>query len=243
MKKITCIFLVLAIQVSSSFCVAEKMKISTLQPSNPDYQSIHDEFKSQGEITRIISADTSGGLYFFVFVEQHLKTEVHKGMETTLYGVMKDESWGEVKKIKEDDITYTIKNLRAYVLLADHGGYTERQKFQDFGNEVYWPVFIYDDCFIQDVDRNGDPEFYLTYFGQSDGLDAKPLKVIVYDSHQMKGGKYIKAKTTAWYPAGNEDDKYRIEYDEAWLALPDVIKNKTNEILKKNYASEQYSQN
>lgn len=41
-------------------------------------------------------------------------------------------------------------------------------------------------CEVGDADKDGFPEFYLTYFGESDGLDAKPLKVIVYTKRGQK---------------------------------------------------------
>ncbi len=171
------------------------------------------------------------GFYYFVFVEKPIKKEEYKGKIITDCGLKVDGEWGEIKKEKEDDIAYTTKNLRAYILLSDHGGYDRIQKFQDDGNAIYWPDFVYNDCFVDDADNDGYPEFYLAYFGLSDGLDAKPLKIIVYNSKVKVGGGFMKAKMTAFYPVGNEGDNYRVEYDEAWLSLPDTIKTRAKEIL------------
>lgn len=220
--------------VYSSLGLSREVKFETLNVNDVDYKEIRDEFKEQGVVTRILSAETSGGYYFFVFVEKSIRKEEIRGDVTTFYGVKPNGEWGEVKIRKDDDVTYEMKNLRAYILLADHGGYDRIQKFQDDGNEVYWPYFLYDDCYIKDADGDGHPEFYLTYFGQSDGLDSKPLKVIVYDSNQNEGEEFLKAKATAWYPAGNEDAQYNVDYDAAWLSLPDAIKKTTKTILNKN---------
>lgn len=46
-----------------------------------------------------------------------------------------------------------------------------------------------------DVDDNKSPKFYLTYFEESDGLDSKSLKVIVYSK---EGKNFIKSKITTW---------------------------------------------
>lgn len=209
----------------------EKLKNKTLSVVDSEYTYINDEFKGQGFVKKIISSETGMGFYYFVFVEKPIKKEEYKGKVITDYGLKVDGEWGEIKKEKEDDITYTTKNLRAYILLSDHGGYDRIQKFQDDGNAIYWPDFVYNDCFVDDADNDGYPEFYLTYFGLSDGLDAKPLKIIVYNSKVKVGDGFMKAKMTAFYPVGNEGDNYRVEYDEAWLSLPDAIKTRTKKIL------------
>ncbi|EPY5345331.1 hypothetical protein ACXDSS_004507 [Klebsiella quasipneumoniae] len=209
----------------------EKVKNKILNDCDTDYTYIKDEFKGQGIVKRVISSETDMGFYYFVFVEKPIKKEEYKGKVITDYGLKMDGEWGEIKKEKEDDITYTTKNLRAYILLSDHGGYDRIQEFQDNGNAIYWPDFVYNDCFVDEADGDGNPEFYLTYFGLSDGLDSKPLKVIVYDSNQKMGDGFVKAKITAWYPAGNEDDNYRVEYNENWLSLPKTIKKRVEDIL------------
>ena len=238
MRKWLSIFLLLLNPFTLSACLADDIKVSTLHQGDAEYQYVSNEFKREGVVTKIISADTPGGQYYFVFLEQRLKKTVHTGDETTLYGLKRNGEWGEIRKTKDDDNTDIVKNIRAYVLLADHGGYVQKQKFQDFGNEVYWPGFIYPDCFIMDADGDGEPEFYLTYFADSDGMDPKPLKVIVYNSHQKTDGKFLKAKATAFYPAGNEDDVYHVEYDESWLALPEAIKKAADGIIKKHRNNE-----
>jgi hypothetical protein len=106
----------------------------------------------------------------------------------------------------------------------------EKIKFQDFGNVVYYPEFFYDYCIIEDANRDGIVEYYLTYYGESDGLDAKPLKVIIYTQDKLIS-EFKKSKITAFYPAGNENDIYYVDFDSNWKTLPEGIKNKSKAIL------------
>ncbi len=211
---------------------AEGVKSIVLTPDATDFQSINDEFKGQGIVKKIISTETGNGFYYFVFLEKPMRKEEYRGKVVTEYGVKSNGEWGEVKKEEDDDVVYSIKNLRAFILRSYHGGYDRIQKFQDDGNVVYWPEFVYNDCLVDDADDDGHPEFYLTYFGFNDGLDAKPLKIIVYNSGAKVGDGFLKAKMTAFYPVGNEGDEYRVEYDEAWLSLPDAVKARMKNILE-----------
>lgn len=133
-----------------------------------------------------------------------------------------------------DTNVYSEHNLYALILLHDHGTEIEKLKFQDFGNEVYWPEFDYANCSISDEDKDGMPEFYLSYMGESDGLDAKPYKQIIYTQTPKTKATFIKSKATAFYPAGNEEDVYRVEYDSNWKTLPQAIQQKSNNIIKKH---------
>lgn len=84
-------------------------------------------------------------------------------------------------------------------------------------------------CEVGDADKDGFPEFYLTYFGESDGLDAKPLKVIVYTKRGQK--TLSKSKITGWIPY-QEEDQYREERDANFNLLPKSIRLKAEKILK-----------
>lgn len=138
-----------------------------------------------------------------------------------------------------DTTVYSDHNLYAFVLLQDHGGVIEKAKFQDFGNVVYWPSFEYPLCSISDEDKDGMPEFYLTYYGASDGLDAKELKQIIYTipAAPTKGKSFIKSKATAYYAVDEETEQsYRVEYDSNWKQLPPAVQQKSQAILKKDKA-------
>lgn len=185
------------------------------------------QYPNKGKITLLINATTPHqGSYAFLFKEKILSETHYGGDSSDVYGTLPNGTFGVVRRDYNEPYTTTIKNVYAYVLIEDHGGYVEKRKFQDFGNEVYFPEFLYDYCLVDDADANGDPEFYLTYFGLSDGLDAKPLKVIVYCS------SYPKAKATAYYPAGNEEDVYHVTYDDGWGMLPKKIQQRANAIIK-----------
>jgi hypothetical protein len=99
-------------------------------------------------------------------------------------------------------------------------------RMRDFANEVYWPKFIYEESGPADADNDGRAEYFLVYYADSDGLDAKPLKVLVY-------WNFKKHKVTAYYPAGNPDDNYRVEYDDGWQKLPKPVALKAEGILAK----------
>ena len=156
--------------------------------------------------TMIVHADSSWGSYYWTFVKEEKQPGQH------------DQP--------------SVHNLYADIVLEDHGGTLPIASFKDFGNEVYWPEFLYPYCIVDDADHDGTPEFYLTYFGASDGLDAKPLKVIVYSTEHRIHAKYMKSKVTAYYPAVNEDDRYHVEYDTSWKKLPKPIADRAMELVR-----------
>lgn len=203
------------------------------------------ESKLYGKTTMIVHCESEYGHFEFVF-----KKKINKLSRTIDY---KNGGVGEVYNFKtkkwnheegtwknsdmtgkpQDTIIYSEHNLYAFVLLHDHGGILEKAKFQDFGNVVYWPEFNYENCTISDEDKDGKPEFYLSYMGDSDGLDAKPFKQIIYTIPGKSGNQSsTKSKATAYYPSGNEDDVYRVEYDENWKQLSKNIKLKNQKIIK-----------
>ncbi|HYD62340.1 MAG TPA: hypothetical protein VEC35_18400 [Noviherbaspirillum sp.] len=121
---------------------------------------------------------------------------------------------------------FETRHIFAYCGLNDHGGLLPMFRMRDFANEVYWPEFIYEESGPADMDNDGRAEYYLAYHANSDGLDAKPLKVLVY-------WNFKKYKATAYYPAGNLGDRYRIEYDVGWQRLPKPVAQKAESILAK----------
>ena len=132
---------------------------------------------------------------------------------------------------KAKSASYLSENptdLYAGIYLEDHGGIIEQITFKDFAGPLSQPKYLLDYCQVADADNNSSPEFYLTYFTQSDGLDAKPLKIIIY----TKTGKtFTKSKITAWIPFQPED-KYRIERDKNFEKLPKKIQAKAETMLK-----------
>ena len=120
------------------------------------------------------------------------------------------------------------KDLHSGIYLEDHGGIVPVMTFKDFAKGLAQPRYLINYCEIADADNNGFPEFYLTYFEESDGLDAKPLKVIVYTKNSNK--TFSKSKITAWLPFQPED-KYREEMDDSFKLLPKPIKMKVEKIL------------
>ena len=149
----------------------------------------------------------------------------------------------EIKSQAKDTTEISNHDLYAFVLLQDHGGVVEKAVFKDFGNEVYWPEFEYNFCSVSDEDKDGSPEFYLSYMGNSDGLDPKPFKQIIYTlpSVAAKGKSFVKSKATAYYPVMEDDTEatYHIEYDANWTSLPEAVKKKSSSILKKHHQLQQ----
>lgn len=129
------------------------------------------------------------------------------------------------KTVTDSDETETY-NLYAYGFAEKNGSLHELWQFKDFSTSVYWPKFYKKETNIFDTDQDGNPEFMVAYFGSSDGLDAKSLKIITY----LDGVKY---KATASYPAGNEEDRYRIVYDKNFSSLPKPIQIYVNKVFKK----------
>lgn len=192
-----------------------------------DYQYEREKF---GKTTMIIHCESEVGHFEFIFKKKILSLEHFGGDSTNVYGIN-----GKITKEYNEPFTISKHNLYAFVLLHDHGGMIEKIKFQDFGNEVYWPEFDYSNCFISDENKDGIPEFYLTYLGESDGLDPKPYKQIIYTYFKNSLKKeFIKSKATAFYPAGNPENTYQIEYDSNWKKFPKSIQNKSILVLKKH---------
>ncbi|MGJ1283847.1 hypothetical protein ACR79P_07515 [Sphingobacterium spiritivorum] len=121
------------------------------------------------------------------------------------------------------------KDLHAGIFLEDHGGLIPQIIFKDFAKGLAQPQYLINFCEVDDADKNEFPEFYLTYFEESDGLDAKPLKVIVYTN--TGGKKLSKSKITGWIPF-QEEDQYREERDANFKLLPKAIRLKAEKILK-----------
>ncbi|WP_428228400.1 hypothetical protein [Flavobacterium sp.] len=203
------------------------------------------ESKLYGKTTMIIHCESQYGHFEFVFKKKINKLsrmiDYKDGAVGEVYNfktkkwVHEEGSWNhrDMKGKPQDTIIFSEHNLYAFILQQNHGGILEKAKFQDFGNVVYWPEFDYQKCSISDEDKDGAPEFYLSYMGESDGLDAKPFKQIIYTIFDKSGHQsYTKSKATAYYPDGNEDDVYNIQYDENWKKLPKNIKLKSQKILK-----------
>lgn len=121
------------------------------------------------------------------------------------------------------------KDLHAGIFLEDHGGLIPQISFKDFAGGLSQPKYLINFCEIGDANDDGFPEFYLTYFEESDGLDAKPLKVIVYTNLGEK--TFTKSKITGWIPF-QEEDQYREEKDPNFKLLPKAIRFKAEKIMK-----------
>jgi hypothetical protein len=196
-----------------------------------------------GKTTMIIKAETKSGHFHFVFkkkIHELTRTINYNGKAVGEYFDFKTNQWkhqpetwtyNDVKgQIPIDTTVYSTHDLYAFVFVEDHGGLLEKARFQDFGNVVYWPAFDYPNCSVSDEDQNNSPEFYLTYMGHSDGLDAKEYKQIIY-SFPKNSHTLSKSKITAFYPAGNEDDVYKEVPDTNWKVLPKKIQTKSKQIL------------
>lgn len=135
----------------------------------------------------------------------------------------------EVKAKVNSSLTESPTDLYAGLFIEDHGGVLEHITFKDFAGPLSQPKYLLKYCIADDVDGNKSPEFYLTYFEESDGLDAKPLKVIVYTK---MGKTFVKSKITAWISFQPEDND-RIVKDENYKLLPKAIQLKAENILNK----------
>ncbi|WP_313580523.1 hypothetical protein [Chishuiella sp.] len=121
------------------------------------------------------------------------------------------------------------KDLYAGIYIEDHGGIIPIITFRDFAKGLAQPKYLLNYCEVDDVDKDGFPEFYLTYFEESDGLDAKPLKVIIYTKTDNKN--FLKSKITAWIPFQSEDEYYE-EKDYNFNLISQKIQHKAKKILK-----------
>lgn len=137
--------------------------------------------------------------------------------------------FNEAKAKGESYLTPKPKDLHAGLYIEDHGGILELITFKDFAGPLSQPEYLLEYCITEDADKNKSPEFYLTYFEGSDGLDAKPLKIIVYSKN---GKNFTKSKITAWIPFQPED-KYKVEKDENYKKLPKSIQIKAEQLLNK----------
>jgi hypothetical protein len=126
------------------------------------------------------------------------------------------------RKPSDADVSH---NIYAYGFVEDHGGLKKIWGFKDFSNIVYIPRFYIKESGIVDTNNDGTPEMIVAYFGESDGLDAKELKIITYVNR-------TKYKATAFYPAGNEDDRYHITHDANWKLLPKTSQAYVNKLFK-----------
>lgn len=208
MKFVVTLCLILA---SITANAAEKLAVERLYKKDAAFNEILDEFWGGGKnATMVIKVGSSYGHYIWIFEKE--RKEENRNLGTN------------------DEISFKYHNIYANLLVEDHGGTLLMAKFQDFGGPLYFPEFQYPYCQVDDADHDGSPEFYLTYFGFGDGLDAKPLKVIIYTASQS-ARKFEKSKATAWYPAGNEEDSYHVEYDANWAELPKAIQLRGKKIL------------
>lgn len=239
MKHTPLLHLILISFVNFVFCQSQKFQNHVFYPKDSiafNSQSDFDysyEPKTFGKTTMLIQTRTNYGEFHFIFKKKIKKLEHLAGNYNDVFGTKSDGSWGVVRKEYNEPYTFSEHNLYAFIILSDHGGTIEKVKFQDFGNAVYWPEFDYPNCFVADENKDGIPEFYLTYTGNSDGLDAKPYKQIVY-TFSKKNKEFVKSKATAYFPAGNEEDVYYEEFDANWKSLPVEIQAKSKAILAKN---------
>lgn len=205
----------------------------------------NDKHEQYGKTTMIIHAVSPAGIFDMVF-----KKNIHQLRRmidfedksvSELYN-FKTKAWeheegswsySDVKGMPKDTVIISTHDLYCFIYRHEATAIAEVARFQDFGNVVYWPEFDYPQCTISDEDKNGVPEFYLSYMGYSDGLDAQPYKQIVYTG--ATGAAILtKAKATAYYPNGNEDDHFHIEYDTSWKQLPQAVKTRSRRLIDKN---------
>ncbi len=234
------LFITLLLAFSNPVCShSQKLQTKTFYPKDSTVFNEQSDFdysygtKPYGKTTMIIRASSRYGEFHFIFKKRSKAIEHFGGNYSDVYGIKTDGTWGVVRKDYNEPFTLSNHNLYAFILLSDHGGTIEKVKFQDFGNEVYWPEFDYQNCFVADENKDGIPEFYLTYNGESDGLDAKPYKQLVY-TFTLKNKEFVKSKATAYFPAGNEEDHYYEEFDANWKALAVEIQRRSKAILTQN---------
>lgn len=134
------------------------------------------------------------------------------------------------KATKPSYITDKPFDLVSGIYIEDHGGLLDIFKFQDFASELAQPDYLLNYCIVTQTDKKSQPEFYLTYFESSDGLDAKPLKVIVY-STKPNTTQYQKSKITAYIPY-QQEDKYHLVEDDNFKKLPEKVRKHAFDILK-----------
>lgn len=234
--------------VSLSFGQNKSIKVTYFYPKdslkfNQQFDAIkfNHGVTPNGKTTMIVHCESAFGVFDFIFKKEIFKLSRLLDYEDTSVSEefdFKTKEWKlsdfsnpypKTNTKVVDSTTFSEHNLYALIVAHDHGGIIQKAKFQDFGNEVYWPEFDYPNCLISDENKDGIPEFYLSYLGKSDGLDAKPYKQIVYN---FKKKTLEKSKATSYYPSGNEEDNYSIEYDENWKKLPISIQKKSKKLIK-----------
>lgn len=226
--------LMIIISCSCKFSEDKKNSSAKSSKSNPEITYLHENDTDFNQLNNAIVNIGSGKTkllidvrtkssehYIFAFKENIIKISNHGGDSVDVYGLDNK----VVRKDYIEPVSDTTKRLSAFIIEEQNHKYIKKCTFQDSGTELYSPTFDYKYCLADDADHNGEPEFYLTYYGESDGLDVKPLKVITYYH-------FSKVKATAYYPAGNEEDKYHVEYDKNWKTLPKIIQQKVNHILE-----------
>ena len=199
----------------------------------PD-QEYHRERSVYGKTTMLIHVTSKMGTFDYVFKKKIKKTEKFAGGYHDVYGTKADGSQGIIRQDYSAPYTLTEHDLYAFVYLYDHGGFLEKAAFQDFGNVVYSPEFDYQNCFVSDEDKDGKPEFYLTYKGFSDGLDPIPHKQLVYTiPDPSKGKRLVKAKATRFHikDPETEAEAYPDIFDAAWKQLPKKVQQRSLKIL------------
>ncbi|WP_326983940.1 hypothetical protein VUJ46_05205 [Chryseobacterium sp. MYb264] len=135
----------------------------------------------------------------------------------------------ESKATKKSFFDDHPKDLHAGIYLQEPGGLLPVITFKDFAEGLAQPRYLINHCEIADADKDGFPEFYLTYFTDSDGLDAKPLKVIVYTKKSRTS--FQKSKITGWL-SFQPEDPYREEKDQHFKSLPAAVQMKAQKIIK-----------
>lgn len=203
------------------------------QSDFPD-QLYHMDKSAYGKTTMLIHVRSAVGTFDYVFKKKIINFQRHEGQYVDVYGWKPDGTNCVVRKDYIEPYTESEHNLYAFVYLYDHGGFLEKVKFQDFGNVVYWPEFDYPNCFAADEDKDGKPEFYLTYIGFADGLDPTAIKQIIYIiPENSKGKSFFKARAVHYQIKDPESDPedYKDEFDTQWKKLPKVIRQKSLGIL------------
>lgn len=199
----------------------------------PD-QEYHRDRSDYGKTTMLIHVTSKMGTFDYIFKKKIKKTEKFAGGYQDVYGTNPDGSYGVVRKDYVAPFTFTEHDLYAFVYLYDHGGFLEKARFQDFGNVVYASEFDYPNCFVSDEDKDGKPEFYLTYKGFSDGMDPAQHKQLVYTlPDPSKGKSLIKARATRFHikDAEIKTEAYPDTFDAAWKQLPKKVQQRSLKIL------------
>jgi hypothetical protein len=116
-------------------------------------------------------------------------------------------------------------SIYAYGFVEDHGGLKQIWEFKDFNTLFYRPQFYINESGMMDADADGKPEFTVAYFGSTNDKAPQQLRTLTY----YNGLRY---KATAYYPASNKADKYRIEYDANWKRLPKATQTHVKKLFK-----------